>query len=152
MIKAKYSDKNTVVNLLSKAYDGNLGPNLIIKQDEKVAYRLTKLMEYIFEMCYMFGDVFLSDDRKACACLLYPDKKKISLKSIQLAIKLIFQCKKIKKLKEVWMGEIIRRKIRRKKPYSYGWVIGVDLTCQKKGYGNALVQELVAYSFAKQSR
>jgi len=40
----------------------------------------------------MFGDVFLSEDKAGCALILLPDKKKTTLKSISLDIKLILTC------------------------------------------------------------
>ena len=32
-------------------------------------------MRYSFDLCSLFGDVFISDDNKACAPIVYPDKK-----------------------------------------------------------------------------
>ena len=40
MKKAEYSDKNLVVDILSKSFDGNQSVNYIVKQDEKRAERL----------------------------------------------------------------------------------------------------------------
>lgn len=86
--KAEYSDKDLVVEILTKSNDTNPGANLIIKQDQKRVLRVSKLMTHIFEVCYLFG-VFLSKDKTACALILYPEKRKGSLKSIWLDIKLV---------------------------------------------------------------
>ncbi len=149
MIKASYNDKNTVVNLLSRAYEGNLGPNLVIKQDAKKPYRLIKLMECTFELCYAFGEVFLSQDKKSCALILYPEKRK-GLKSIMIDLKIITQCIGLQKLKSVLFAEIARKKIRPKIPISYLWQIAVDPDHQQKGLGSILMEKVTQYSFSQQ--
>lgn len=65
--------------------------SIIIKQDSKREKRIRALMDYSFEMCIAFGGVFNSDDNKACALIVYPDKKKSTLKSALLDIKLILR-------------------------------------------------------------
>ena|ERR1035437_9531458 len=82
MIRAEYNDKNRVVDILTTSFDDNKSVNYIIKHDKKRVKRIKKLMEYSFDMCYFFGDVFLTDDKKGCALILLPDKKKTNLKSI----------------------------------------------------------------------
>lgn len=148
MIRAKYSHKNIVVDILSSAYQENCGLYLCVKRDKKMVYRLTKLMEYIFEICYLFGDIILSDDQQACACLLYPEKKKITSKAIWLTIKLVFQSTGLRKLILVCRGELTRRKIRPQKYYLYGWVMGVKPLQQGRGIGGAFLEEIINYSFA----
>ena len=89
MIRAEYNDRSRVVDILTTSFDDNKSVNYIIKQDNKRVNRIKKLIEYSFDMCYYFGDVFLTDDKKGCALILLPDKKKTNLKSILLDIKLI---------------------------------------------------------------
>ncbi len=64
MIRAEYKDRNRIINILAKSFDDNKSVNYIIKQDKKRVERMKKLMEYSFEVCYLFGDVFLTDDKK----------------------------------------------------------------------------------------
>src|SRR5688572_10526326 len=92
MIKADYKDRELIVNILTSSFDDNKSVNYIIKQDSKRTRRLRKLMEYSFDVCYLFGEVFLTDDKKACALIVLPDKKKATLKSIMLDLKLIVSC------------------------------------------------------------
>jgi len=82
MKKADYQDKNLVVDILTKSFDTNQSVNYIVKQDKKRIKRVCALMDYSFEVCNLFGNVFLSDNKKACALILYPDKKKTTFKSI----------------------------------------------------------------------
>ena len=85
---ADYSDRDLIVNILAKSFDDNKSVNYIVKQDDKGASRMRKLMEYSFDVCYFFGDIFLTDDRKGCALIVMPDKKKTTFKSMMLDAKL----------------------------------------------------------------
>ncbi len=84
MITAAYKDKNLVVDILTKSFEYNKSVNYIIMQDGKRNKRIRKLMEYSFEVCFQFGKIFLSDDGKGCALIVFPDKKKTTFKSILL--------------------------------------------------------------------
>ena len=92
MIKASYHEKGLVIDILTKSFDTNQSVNYIVKQDCQREKRVKALMDYSFEVCYLFGDVFLSENKKACALILYPDKKKTTFKSILLDLKLILNC------------------------------------------------------------
>jgi hypothetical protein len=82
MIKAGYEDKQLIVNILVKSFDDNKSVNYIVKQDNKRKQRLRKLMEYSFDVCCLFGDVFLSGDKKACALIVKSDLNKTSLNQL----------------------------------------------------------------------
>ena len=70
MIKAKNTDRATVVDILTASFNDNQSVNYIIKQDNKRLERIKGLMEYSFDVCILFGDIFLSDDKKGCALLI----------------------------------------------------------------------------------
>lgn len=103
-------------------------------------------MSYSFDVCTMFGDVLFSDDKIACALVVYPDKKKTSLKSVWLDIKLAFSCIGISNLGNAMKRESIINKQHPQQPFSYLWFIGVKLTEQNKGAGSKLLEELLAKS------
>ena len=92
MIRAEYRDKGRIVDILTRSFDDNKSVNYIIKQDKTRVQRIKNLMDYSFEVCYMSGEVFLSEDKNACALIVLPDKKKTNLKSILLDVKLITAC------------------------------------------------------------
>lgn len=143
MIKAKYNDKNLVVGILTKSFDTNQSVNYIVKQDAKRAQRVRALMDYSFEVCYLFGDVFLSDDKKACALITYPDKKKTNLKSILLDVKLIFFAVGLKNIKKTLARETLINKVQPKELKYYLWFIGVDPEYQNEGIGSVLLDEII---------
>ena len=143
MIKAKYSDKNLVVDILTKSFDNNQSVNYIVRQDAKRVQRVRALMDYSFEVCYLFGDVFLSDDKKACALITYPDKKKTNLKSILLDVRLIFSAVGFKNIKKTLARESLINKVQPKELKYYLWFIGVDPEYQNEGIGSVLLDEII---------
>lgn len=150
MKNANYEDKSLVTDILTKSFDTNQSVNYIAKQDGKRLKRISALMDYSFEVCYMFGDVFLSDDRKACALILYPDKKKTTLKSILLDIKLIFSCIGIENIKKALARESKIKQLQPKELMYYLWFIGVDPEYQNEGIGSILLDEIIKDSKQKQ--
>jgi len=150
MKNANYEDKSLVTDILTKSFDTNQSVNYIAKQDRKRLKRIRALMDYSFEVCYLFGDVFLSDDRKACALILYPDKKKTTLKSILLDIKLILSCIGVENIKKAIARESKIKQLQPKELMYYLWFIGVDPEHQNEGIGSILLDEIINDSKNKQ--
>jgi hypothetical protein len=63
MKKANYHDKDLLVDILTKSFETNQSVN-IVKQDKKRIKRIRALMDYSFEVCYMFRKVFYLIMRK----------------------------------------------------------------------------------------
>ena len=143
MRKAEPSDKDLIVQILTKSFEANQSVNYIVKQDKKRIKRIESLMDYSFEICYLFGDVFLSDDKKACALILYPDKKKTSIKSILLDAKLIFSSVGLSNIKKTMHRETTIKKLQPKEPMYYLWFIGVDPDYQSEGIGSRLLEDII---------
>jgi hypothetical protein len=150
MIRAEPTDKELIVNILSKSFDDNKSVNYIVKQDSRRAERLKKLMEYSFDVCHHFGDVFLTDDKKGCALIVMPDNKKTTLKSILLDANLALSCIGISNLKKAMAREAAINKLHPKSPMYYLWFIGVDPSEQNKGIGTMLLKEVLDEGAAKQ--
>jgi ribosomal protein S18 acetylase RimI-like enzyme len=94
-------------------------------------------------MCYLFGDVFLSDDRKGCALILLPEKKKTSLKSILLDLKLIFTSTGLSNVNKAMDRESKIKKLHPPDPMYYLWFIGVNPTVQNRGTGTTLLKDVI---------
>ncbi|MBS1666511.1 GNAT family N-acetyltransferase [Chitinophaga defluvii] len=146
MKKAQRNDKALVVDILTKSFDTNLSVNYIIKQDAEREKRIRALMDYSFEVCTAFGDVFISDDNKACALIVYPDKKKATLKSTLLDIKLILKAVGLGNISKTVKREKLISSIQPKVQMAYLWFIGVDPDAQGGGIGSKLLQEIIDYS------
>ena len=100
-------------------------------------------MNYSFEVCHSSGDVFLSDDKKACALVLYPDKKKTTFKSILLDVKLILSCIGIENIKKALSRESKIKQLQPKELMYYLWFIGVNPEYQNEGIGSVLLSEII---------
>lgn len=143
MIRAGSADKDFIVKILLASFDQNSSVNYIIKQDNKRQKRIKGLMNYSFDLCFYFGSIFYSEDKKACALILFPDKKKTSLKSILLDIKFIIGCLDFPHLKKAMAREAKIKKSQLKGPASYLWFIGVEPAEQGKGIGSRLLQNVL---------
>lgn len=150
MIHAEYADKDLVLNILTKSFDTNKSVNYIVKQDDKKTSRLKALMDYSFEMCFRFGNVYLSEDKKGCALVLYPEKKQTSLKSILLDVKLILNCIGIENIPKALKREGAIKKLQPNEPNYYLWFVGVEPGAQQSGIGSQLMNEILEDSRQKQ--
>lgn len=153
MIKATQRDKPLVEDILARAFDDNKSVNYVIPQDARRKKRIRALMNYSFEVCSAFGEVFLADNRKACALVLYPDKKKTTLRSLALDAKLILSCTGIGNARKVLRRESLIKKTQLEQRVQqpggrmyYLWFIGVDPDCQQQGTGSRLFEELTGHA------
>jgi len=150
MIKATSQDKSLVVRLLAESFQENKSVNYIVRQDDGKFNRIRALMDYSFEMCFQFGEVWLSEDDKACALILFPHQKRTSIRSIWLDIKLVFSAIGLSGLLKALDRE---GKIKAKQPkidMAYLWFIGVDPVFHHEGIGSKLIKEIISESDAKQ--
>ena len=139
MKNAKSTDKNLVIELLESSFDTNMSVNYIIPQNQNRAKRKRALMNYSFDICTLFGKVLISNDEKGCALILYPDKKKSTIKSIFLDLKLIIECIGFRNIKKTLSREALIRKLHPNELMSYIWYIGVDPEYQHQEIGSALL-------------
>ncbi|UZR98459.1 GNAT family N-acetyltransferase [Chondrinema litorale] len=131
--------RKLVVEILSQSFDDNKSVNYVIPQGNRRKNALIKLMEYSFDICLKFGEVWLSDDKKACSLVLFPDKKKDTFQTVLWDIKLALYIKAVKTLKRE--GKI--KKHHPKEPFAYLWFVGVFPEAQNHGIGSKLLNRLV---------
>lgn len=143
MIRAGIEDKNRIVDILSNAFDDNKSVNYIIQQDVKRKQRISNLMAYSFDLCHSFGDVFMSEDKKGCALILLPDKKKTTLRSVFLDTKLAVSAIGLANIKKAMDREAAINKIHPDGIIYYLWFIGVDPTDQGNGVGSKLLESVI---------
>lgn len=100
-------------------------------------------MEYSFDMCYHFGEVYLSDDRSACALLLPPKARRTNWRSIWLDIKLILNAIGVDRIGLALKREAAIKQRQLKADLQYLWFIGVDPVHQHMGTGSHLLKEVL---------
>ncbi|PWK68300.1 acetyltransferase (GNAT) family protein [Mucilaginibacter oryzae] len=144
MIKAIKNDKELVINILSRSFATNQSVNYIVRQDHKKKKRIAALMDYSFELCSSFGDVWLSEDKQACALVLYPHRQRTTFASILLDIRLIWQAIGLQNIRKAINREAQIKAKQTQDPMAYLWFIGVHPDFQRQGKGSKLMLELIA--------
>ena len=146
MIKASRNHKSRVIEILTKSFEDNQSVNYIVKQDSKRAERIKALMDYSFEVCFMFGEVYLSDDQKGCALVLYPDQKSFSIKSTLMDVQLLLNAIGLTRVGKAMSRETAIKSNYPKDPIYYLWFLGVINSDQNKGIGSQLLKEIIVDS------
>jgi hypothetical protein len=149
MKEAEPIDRKLITELLLMSFKENLSVNYIIRQDHKKLDRIRALMEYSIDICSLFGKVWLSDNKEACALILYPHNKQTTLKSLWLDLKLIFKAIGIGGISKAIRRESLIKEKQSKEHMAYLWFIGVNPESQHLGIGTKLLQEIIADADAK---
>ncbi len=143
MRKATIMDKSHVIQILAKSFSDNKSVNYVVKQDQRREERIKVLMEYSFDVCHAFGEVWMSDDDQACALILFPDKKRTSIRTILWDVKLALSGIGIDRVITVLKRETMIKSNHPKEPFAYLWFIGVNPEEQNKGIGSSFIQEVI---------
>ncbi len=149
MKRADESKKNLVVNILCKSFDDNKSVNYVVKQDQNRQARIRGLMEYSYNVCNAFGDVWMADNDQACALVLHPDKKRSTLNAILWDVKLALSVIGLNRVVQVLSRESKIKSFHPKEQFSYLWFIGVTPELQNKGNGSHLLKEIIHESEAQ---
>lgn len=145
MIKASLQDKAIVVELLTAAFINNKSVLYIVKNDTKLLQRTRKMMRYSFDKCLRSGEVFLSDDKKACALFVLPGKKKNSIVSVLADLDFIVSVSGISKLFKIIQRQKKINALHPARPFYYLWFLAVSPAVQGKGIGTVFFQELLQH-------
>lgn len=143
MRKATSSDKSVILDILTKSFDDNKSVNYVVKQDQSRVERISKLMDYSFNVCNEFGEVWISDDQQACALILFPDKKHSSFRSLLWDLKLALSVIGLERVSTVLKREALIKANHPKEPIAYLWFIGVNPPLHGKGIGSGFIQEVI---------
>lgn len=143
MRKANFSDKSIILHILTRSFDDNKSVNYVIKQGQNRVDRIKRLMDYAFNMCNAFGEVWIAHDQQACALVLFPDKKQSSFRTLLWDFKLALSVIGFTRVTEVLKREAMIKLNHPREPFAYLWFIGVNPEVQGKGVGSSLVQGLI---------
>jgi ribosomal protein S18 acetylase RimI-like enzyme len=146
MKKALPSQKAQVIEILTESFDQNKSVNYVVKQDESRKERIRGLMNYSYNVCNAFGEVWFSEDEQACALVLYPDKKHTTLSAVLWDIKLAVSVIGLSRVGQVLARESKIKAFHPKQPFSYLWFIGVNPKFQNSGKGSRLLEEIIKHS------
>lgn len=151
MKRAQNTDRKLIVTILMNSFDDNKSVNYIIKQGTDRVQRIRALMEYAYDLCQLFGDIFISEDKTGCVLIMKPDVKKTTLKSVLLDVKFIFQCLGLSNIKKAMSREAKIKQVHPNGLLYYLWFIGVTHKNQNKGVGSQLMNTILSEA-KKQNR
>lgn len=143
MVKAQKNDRELIVSILTTAFADNKSVNYIISHRSQKEKRIKALMEYSYDLCELFGDIYISEDKTGCALIMKPDLKKTTIRSIYLDAKFILTCIGLANIKKAINRE---SKVQQEHPKGllyYLWFIGVEKTAQNKGIGSHLLKDII---------
>jgi ribosomal protein S18 acetylase RimI-like enzyme len=143
MRRAEPKHHKLIIETLAKAFDGNASVNYVVKQGTSREQRIRGLMKYSLSICTAFGEVWLSDDEKACALILLPDKKKTTFQSILWDLELSLSVIGFGRVATILKREAIIKANHPKGKFCYLWFIGVDPENQGKGIGSTLLKSVI---------
>jgi ribosomal protein S18 acetylase RimI-like enzyme len=144
--KASYKDKDLVAEILTSAFESSneaSSINLTVKQDERRVDRMKILMEYLFERAILFGEVFISDNEKACLLVKYTHLEKTTLKTIKLDLRLAFKCIGIERVYKVLKRQQIAKRNYPKGKHIRPVILGVKKEMNGKGTAARLLLKLM---------
>lgn len=140
---ATKADKENVIEILSASFDDNLSINYVVKQGPGREQRIKYLMSYSFDVCLEKGIIYLSNDKTACAMILYSEKKGSILKTIIRDVKLGMYCIGLRNVVKVLKREKYLKKHHPGEPFYYLWFIGVHPDFQNRGLGSAFFNQVL---------
>jgi ribosomal protein S18 acetylase RimI-like enzyme len=136
-------DKESIIKLLSVSFMENRSVNYLMPKNNRQR-RISALMDYSFEVCNLFGKVYLSEDNKACALVSFPEQKRTTFKSILAEIKLIINSIGFENISKAIQREKTISKHYPAENIYYLWFIGVSPEFQGQGIGEKLMREILA--------
>ena len=142
---ASITDKNLVADILVSAFlplKEENSINLVVKQDKKRVERMRFLMEYLFEKAFNFGEIYISNNNKACILLAFPDKEKTTLKTLLLNIQLAYKCIGFERVLTVLKRQKIVQQKYPKGEYILPLIMGVTNNCKGNGTAARLMIEV----------
>ena len=136
-------EKKIVVDILSQSFLENRSVNFVVKQDKKRVDRIKTLMSYSYFMGKKNGKVYLSDDQKSCAIVLFPKSKKPDIASVLWDLKLVLKSIGLSGVSKVLKRESEIKKNHPDFPFIHLWYIGVSPHEQGKGLGRVLMNQII---------
>lgn len=142
MLTPQKTEKETIIDILTLAFENNASVNYIVKQDRSRMTRIRKLMRYSFNVCSRYGKVVISEDKNACA-LVVLKKKAFSVQSLIWNLQLVLGVVGTGNIGKVLKRESLISKQHPADPFYYIWFVGVHPHHKGKGIGSKLLNDLI---------
>ena len=118
--------------------------NYMIWHDKNREKRVRALVSYSIDVCIMFGELWLADNRQACALILYHNQVCVNRRTIMLDLRFVAKVCGIGGVIKMLRWSAMLKKTMPLKDIAYLWFIGVNPDSQNKGIGSQLLTEILA--------
>ncbi|CAL2075612.1 GNAT family N-acetyltransferase [Tenacibaculum sp. 190524A02b] len=150
MKKATLKHTKLITDILTDSFKENKSIINVTRDGKNQLKRINKLMKFFFLNAYYNGDVFLSNDEKACLLMLtngVEHKKSFSVKLLFLywKLNLFFNVLGVLNVKNVLQREKAINKNHPKENFLHLYYVGVFKEHQGKGIGTQLIKEAINY-------
>lgn len=137
-------DKDLILDILTSAFAENASINYLIPDGGDRIGRIRHLVSYSFELCLLFGKAFVSDNGKGCALIVFPDRKRTTIRTLYLEAKLIGKAIGVGNIIRALRREILLARHQPDHPIYHLWFVGVYPMYQERGTGSVLLSEIMA--------
>jgi len=143
LIEGNKSHKKLVVEILVSAFidlkeDNSI--NFIVGFDANRIKKMEVLMGFLFERSILFGEVYITENKKSCLLVSHSKKERVSLKTIFLEIELLFKVIGFKKVFKVLKRQ---RVVKQYYPTEEDYIKPVIMGSLKEAYGSGSAARLV---------
>ncbi|MDB0601356.1 GNAT family N-acetyltransferase [Tenacibaculum maritimum] len=147
MRRADLKDTILITDILTDSFKNNKSIINVTRKGKNQIKRINSLMKFFFYNAFYNGDVFLSNDEKACIMMLTSNKKSksffVKLQFIFWNFNLFFNVLGVKNVKNVLQREKAINKNHPKEPFLHLYYVGVFRDQQGKGIGTKLINEAI---------
>ena len=142
MKRAKFEDKNVVVDILTKSFKNDPHINFLLEKS-KNKNKLRIIMEYVFEESYNKGEIYLNEDNTAVALWNTSKKERFNWKFIYRNLSFLWQIGVESTVRILKTDKLVHMRHPRMGRFAHLYTIGVLPDSQGKGYARMLINFMV---------
>lgn len=142
MRRAKFEDKNVVVDILTKSVKNDPHINFLLEKS-KSKNKLRIIMEYVFEESFNKGEIYLNDENTAAALWNTTKKGKFTWKSICRYVSLLFKIGLESTIRVFKADNLIEKYHSGASKFAHLCTIGVLPESRGKGYVKKLIDGMI---------
>lgn len=142
MKQAALNDKNLVVGILTDAYQNDPHINYLLEKSRN-KNKMRIAMEYIFDVSYATGEIYLNEDKTAVALWDTKRKPKSLLSGIFLRIGLTIQLGFETTMRILKLNQILEMNLPKGKKIARLYTLAISRKGRGKGYTKKLIDFMV---------
>lgn len=138
MKRARFEDKNVVVDILTRSFKNDPHINFLLEKS-KNKNKLRIIMEYVFEESFNKGEIYLNEDNTAVALWITDKKEKFNWKFIYRNLSFLLQIGVESTIRILKMDKQVHQSHPQTGQFAHLYNIGVLPESQGKGYARQLI-------------